>query len=58
MEKTGDNPHWESDSIDNKCVTKLAVVPSRPASGQHVIPETLTNVVTIYRDYRCQDDVN
>ena len=21
-EKTGDNPHWKSDSIDNKCVTK------------------------------------
>ena len=39
-EKTGDNPHWKSDSIDNKCVTKLAVASSRSTSGQHVTPET------------------
>ena len=39
-EKTGDNPHWESDSIDNKCVTKLVVAPSHPTSDQHVTPET------------------
>ena len=40
-EKTGDNPYWKSDSIDNKCVTKLDVASSRPMSGQHVTPETL-----------------
>ena len=34
-EKIGDNPHWKSDSIDNKCVTKLAVARSRPTSGQN-----------------------
>ena len=34
-EKIGDNPHWESNSIGDQCVTKLAVARSRPTSGQN-----------------------
>ena len=33
--KIGDNPHWESNSIGDQCVTKLAVASSRPTTGQN-----------------------
>ena len=34
-EKIGDNPHGESNSIGDQCVTKLTVTPSRPTTGQN-----------------------
>ena len=33
--KIGDNPHGESNSIGDQCVTKLALASSRPTTGQN-----------------------
>ena len=33
--KIGDNPHGESNSIGDQCVTKLAMASSRPTTGQN-----------------------